>query len=1011
MAGVLVSFLGISAYQRFKYKFSGRHDETVEANYAATAVAAYMQKNEQVRIDRMVIAGTSRSIWNKLTEYLSDMAAEMFGNTAESRSTALELRSADIVSLNKRISELSADEASLAVLLPQLESYINQALSSVKLEVTLVIHPENFSLYENQIMLIDRFRSLKFLNSDCEIYLDITNGLRIMPFAVFAAFQCLCKINGFKIKRIFYLPEFMPPSETSERLDAIEECKSALRFLKKTQPDRYRQSLEEIKSYLSEIKSSDTLQRRENSVKESSVCLLDVAETILSNSSMIDKFQVSADPAVFAGAVDCPEFKVRMENSKNLRDISFHLGMGQYQYASELISNYGRDIERSIGNSDISGLLHRFFSWAKPFNNTGTNKQKAVHLKSLASFYLYCQNYVQAINAAYSAVYNYEIPISNFQNEQQQKSRIKKIYSNSDKFIDYRAMLVHLQDKSVALKSPGSRIAMAFEEKEGKIDSGLFQDMVSESIESMGVKKIRNENKSRHVLITFIGSGDYGRCDYKYINPFHLENDSLEISGSRMVGITLARKLKNSLDEDLSLLVVCGTYSSNWSIVMQSFEAEFTDKIPPEYMAEFSKLRNLVAERQKDKSPLTKNDSMDLAAFFDKAGSFLGFEFKLIFISPEISKKSVQLSLQNSLGTLLRQNDELSFDITHSYRIIPILVLCFSQYYGSLLNTKIRHIFYGDIQPERDFNFLNVLKSSQLEDDAVFNDIMSRIRNSVLSGIDGKLPLTGTVYEMKNISNLMRYFSAINQFKTTGNLMFLKAMMKIELRKRRPDLFYSFINGAFMKNYMLISKSCTYLKPVLDELKQQIKDPVMSFLRGDILDNLSSLPYDSEDKTSGITSKLRFYIYQADMHLKYENIHMSLLYCYQCMLYVGDILWREGRSSLQSKGITAGDDGKLIFRGRHNRAVICLFNIALNNRSAGDIVSHFNDSDKNSGCAFYAAACFSRKIWQNIRNARNSIFHFNTSEYTDSAKVKNAVQTAVNTIINFSRILEEERPD
>ena len=283
---------------------------------------------------------------------------------------------------------------------------------------------------------------------------------------------------------------------------------------------------------------------------------------------------------------------------------------------------------------------------------------------------------------------------------------------------------------------------------------------------------------------------------------------------------------------------------------------------------------------------------------------------------------------------------------------------------------------------------------------------MLEIRNRVLQGINGRSAVSGIVYEMKNIANLMRYSSAISQFRATGNLMFLLPMMKIELRKRRPELYRSFINGALLKNFMLITGSCSYLKPVLEELKRGIKDPVMSFLSREITENLSSLPYDADDRTAaGVASRIRYYASQAKMHLDLENIFVSLLFCYEGMHYAGDILWRVGRASMSKKSITAGADGKLIFKCKINSAVEKMFNLALENKSAKDITGFFNEEKKKGG-AHLAAACFGRDIWKSIKNGRNSIFHLDYAGFSDVDEATEIVKIAVNEITRRSEILD-----
>ena len=303
-SAVLITFLGKTVYQDTSYRYPD--DYTVDCKYGAAAFLTYLRKHEDVSPDCLIICGTPSSCWYRLPSYFAEIA-EMFGDTGASgdaapaviRERLLALSEGEAASGLKDIasSEGSAPEEEFASLLRSFEKAISGILEPAGLTVKLLRHAEDFSSYDRQIDLLQAIRASEILAEDTRVYLDITFGLRIMPFMVFASFQSLCYTKGLRISRICYSPEPMSRAESSERLSFIEEVRNRLRFLRSHDPDLYGKTLEEIKALLKSLKNASAAPSDSQGRRRSKVCFLDTGG-ILQDAALAARFRASLNPQV-----------------------------------------------------------------------------------------------------------------------------------------------------------------------------------------------------------------------------------------------------------------------------------------------------------------------------------------------------------------------------------------------------------------------------------------------------------------------------------------------------------------------------------------------------------------------------------------------------------------------------------------------------------------------------------------------------------------------------------------
>ena len=221
-------------------------------------------------------------------------------------------------------------EEEFASLLRSFETSISGILEPAGLTVKLLRHAEDFSSYDRQIELLQAIRASEILAEGTRVYLDITFGLRIMPFMVFASFQSLCYTKGLKISRICYSPEPMFRAESSERLSFIEEVRNRLRFLKSRDPDLYGKKLEEIKALLKSLKNASAAPSDSQGRRRSKVCFLDTGG-ILQDAALAARFRASLNPQVFEQTLESyggsGSNSWSPQDRKKLRELSYRLNV------------------------------------------------------------------------------------------------------------------------------------------------------------------------------------------------------------------------------------------------------------------------------------------------------------------------------------------------------------------------------------------------------------------------------------------------------------------------------------------------------------------------------------------------------------------------------------------------------------------------------------------------------------------------------------------------------------
>ena len=85
---------------------------------------------------------------------------------------------------------------------------------------------------------------------------------------------------------------------------------------------------------------------------------------------------------------------------------------------------------------------------------------------------------------------------------------------------------------------------------------------------------------------------------------------------------------------------------------------------------------------------------------YDSLVRELGYNFEAVDISEDITEKGIWEIFQQ-IYDVLNENDEIVFDITHSFRFMPMLGITLLQMAKFLKNVKVKKVFYGAFEMSR----------------------------------------------------------------------------------------------------------------------------------------------------------------------------------------------------------------------------------------------------------------------------------------------------------------------
>ena len=189
---------------------------------------------------------------------------------------------------------------------------------------------------------------------------------------------------------------------------------------------------------------------------------------------------------------------------------------------------------------------------------------------------------------------------------------------------------------------------------------------------------------SRNVFISVLGAGLYGACKYNYNKCVSVETRFVQTATLEHIN---AKEWSNT---DVAVFLLTeGARRSNW-------EKTITSR------------KNWSGKEEPYESLLSVLEKMELP-----------IQIKDLPI-PDGKNEDETWKIFDILYNFLEDGDNVYFDLTHSFRYLPMLVLVFSNYAKFLKNISVKHISYGNYEmKDQNTNvapIINLLPLSALQD-------------------------------------------------------------------------------------------------------------------------------------------------------------------------------------------------------------------------------------------------------------------------------------------------------
>jgi len=258
-------------------------------------------------------------------------------------------------------------------------------------------------------------------------------------------------------------------------------------------------------------------------------------------------------------------------------------------------------------------------------------------------------------------------------------------------------------------------------------------------------------------LITFLGTNPYLECNYYFEDPIK------EFYLTRFVQISIIRSIIDKFNDnsEILFLTTAAAKEQNWEDI--KFE---NGEIRKGLKSELERLKNYLENKNKK---LPKYHLVDI---------------------PEGKSESELWDIFNIITKIVDEDDEIYFDITHSFRSLPMLALVVLNYLRVIKGITIKQIFYGA------FETIGRIKDAEK-----------------LAPENRHVP----IFDLTPFENLLSWATAADHFIQTGNPLPLTLLTDKEtipvLRKTKGQdeaaralKIFSYRLGMFFKN-LSIAKS------------------------------------------------------------------------------------------------------------------------------------------------------------------------------------------------------------
>ena len=168
---------------------------------------------------------------------------------------------------------------------------------------------------------------------------------------------------------------------------------------------------------------------------------------------------------------------------------------------------------------------------------------------------------------------------------------------------------------------------------------------------------------NRKVFISVLGTGFYSSCSY--VKGDFISSETRFVQQATMEYVDIAHW---GVDDAVFILLTDGSRKNNWDMEITSRKNFRTNEV--------ESYKSLQAVLKEMNLPCLVHD----------------------ISIPDGKNEEEMWQIFTKLFDVLDSGDELYFDLTHSFRYLPMLILVFGNYAKFLKDTTVKHISYGNYE-------------------------------------------------------------------------------------------------------------------------------------------------------------------------------------------------------------------------------------------------------------------------------------------------------------------------
>lgn len=288
----------------------------------------------------------------------------------------------------------------------------------------------------------------------------------------------------------------------------------------------------------------------------------------------------------------------------------------------------------------------------------------------------------------------------------------------------------------------------------------------------------------RKVFISVLGTGFYGKC--RYVAGDFVSSETRFIQHATLEYLDVCNWTK---DDAVYMLLTDKAKKENWDkTIVEREHFTIKEKIP------YTGLEKVLEDMELPFAPT-------------------------VLPIPEGKNEKEMWDIFGKLYDALQDGDELYFDLTHSFRYLPMLVLVFGNYAKFLKGAKINHISYGNYEArdivENKAPIVDLLQLTSLQDwtfaaaDYLENGNAARLTNLCTSSLK---PI------LQNMKDLNKDAALLNSFAQQLNTVIEERQTCRGINIVRSDHLKKLKKTANQLSTVIIEP----LKPVVEKIKHSL---------------------------------------------------------------------------------------------------------------------------------------------------------------------------------------------